>query len=187
MVNLWDKPLPGPNDYTQEPVFEAVGRVCTAWEILETSFAGLLSVLEGLPYTEAALLRYGRSARSNTARLAHLESHAVRYFCAHCSQDNEGEFALIVTTARRLIVRRNQIVHGVLSGLVVVTGKNESGDWDREIAWHISSPMHCDEPLQKGEGRYYYGSAALLTFCERFIDFAQRVSRLADALRSPST
>lgn len=184
MSNLWDKPPQGPNDYTQGPAYEAVGRACVAWELLETQFSVLLTALQGVTADELTLRQYGRSALSNVARLYHLEQAAERFFVANCSQSDEGEFADLIATARRMIVRRNQIAHASICGFHVVTGFDAANQPMRDVAWSITSPFHAVEPLQQDEGRYYFSSHAILEFANRFVILANQVGQISEQLRA---
>lgn len=183
MTNLWDKPAPGPADLTPDAVYMGVGAACSAWEKLEGSLAELYSAYIGQPYQARAIREYGRTKRSCAGRLRALAAAGECYHVNNCSQHDEGRLRSLIATTSRLLVRRNQIVHGVVIRLMLA--RSESGKLVHFSSYCVTSPSQAYDGVTHGEGQYYYGSFALGVFSENFLEIANEVTKLTNDLSPP--
>ena len=119
-------------------------------------------------------------------RLTSLERVAHSYFVGRPDQEFEASLTLVVTAARRLAVRRNEIAHGVVAAIAVepMEPKPDKDGWTPWPNRYFVAPPHHAYQKYGDEGQYYYGSSALEHFKDAFDLFNKSISKLTNYLET---
>jgi hypothetical protein len=108
------EPLPFPllGNIYEETLFASLGRALNKWEYVEFGLSLAYCLFAG----DASFKKMQEYGRGNIfrERLSILERAADAWFVRNCHQEIEGEFQQIVSTARWMADRRNEIAHGLV-------------------------------------------------------------------------
>jgi hypothetical protein len=184
--NIADKPDIWEGDEDSEKTYAAVGKCLSKWENMEFSMSMLYSQFKGSKGKIEYFQEYGTSGKIFVDRLTSLERVAEAYFVPRPHQEFEASLALMVTAARRLAVRRNEIAHGIVAA-IAVEPKEVKPDKDGWVPWpnrYFLAPPHHAFMKYGEDGQYYYGSKALEHFQEAFDLFNKSISKLANYLET---
>ena len=128
----------------------AKGAAVSAWEAAEVRFCRLYAAaFLGNPSDKdnAAVQAYG-SPLNFKDRFDVLQSATTRYFQHRCHQVLEGDFLDIAELARKLSVRRNEIVHSVVRPVIFKrTLENPDGQtlqWVNKFRFFLVPPTYTD-------------------------------------------
>jgi hypothetical protein len=113
MTTPWDRPsLPTYGDTDPAKLYDAVGRMPSAWETIEFDLCLIFSVLAEDPEGEAMRL-YG-SSRAFPRRLDDFSRQAETYFIKGPNQNREIELHQLLNEVRGFSERRNEVIHGIV-------------------------------------------------------------------------
>jgi hypothetical protein len=113
MANLWDPfPMPLIADLSETPIYTNIGKVISAWEMIEFSLARLYSFFAGDPDGEP-IRDYGRGQIFKT-RLDSLKVVAERWFVKFPDQAREGLFDRLCEELEKFADRRNEVAHATV-------------------------------------------------------------------------
>jgi hypothetical protein len=160
-----------------------VGWVLSHWEHLELQFSILSSIFDGRPRTIDAMQEYGKRGRIFDERIQGLEKAADRYFRSAPDQSLEGTLAQLASDARKVSIRRHQIAHGIVSGMMTPNDPEKIVDGDSstymKVNYWVMPPIYA---VLRRNGSYFYGSAAMREIAENIAGLTQRVIEFSNLL-----
>ena len=113
MTNPWDRPLlPTYGDTDPNKLYDAVGRMPSAWEAIEFDLCRIFSIFAKDPDGEA-MRRYG-SSRALPRRLDAFSNQAETYFVDSPNQNREIELHQLLNEIKGFYERRNEVIHGIV-------------------------------------------------------------------------
>jgi hypothetical protein len=158
--------------------YAAVGRAASAWENLEAHLSYLYSIFIGNPMQGRIMQEYGREGRIFEMRMQTLCEAAQAYFRRVPHQSHEATFDILVLEARRISIRRHQIVHGFVSSSPMFFS-------DLNIitpGFFLLPPLHGIFHLTKNTGHYIYSSKEIDAYAAEFNELASRVKDFCEIL-----
>lgn len=158
--------LPKRGDDTREITAAAKGEATSAWELAEEFLSRLFAAVSGAPF-QARL----ETARSYGAllnfrdRLDSLQRQGWRFFQANCDQALEADFEDVILLARRLSVRRNEIVHSIIKGVPYHMSAVREGETHKIVArvrFFILPPAYTDRKFdERFTPEFHYSSVEM--------------------------
>jgi hypothetical protein len=160
-----------PADIDINITYAAVGRAASAWETLEAHLSYLYSIFIGNPMQGRIMEEYGREGRIFELRMQTLCEAAHAYFLKVPNQEYEAIVDSIILEARRLSIRRHQIVHGIVSSAQIFSSENNI----ITPGFFLVPPLHGVFHLTKNTGHYLYSSKEIDAYAAEFHVLASRV------------
>jgi hypothetical protein len=195
MPNAWDRPYSSKfkiGDPNPDPLFLAVGRALTKWEIVEAELGVLFAILTG-----ARDVHYQPSVRAfgvvtGTVTRADMIAHAAEAFFENCPVLPETEYAELSSECSGLLKaysgwagRRNDIAHGCVTGSINPNHFSETVELNETFLLcpsHGSSkkwPMHWEPVYQYRADEVDVFAAGFDALCARVITFVDRLGDFA--------
>lgn len=110
--------LPEYGDDVRATTAEAKGEAISQWELSEVALSRLYaSVCDVHPKERPNKAKSYGTPLNFKDRLDQLEQQGALFFAAKCSQMFEGDFMDVIQLARKLSMRRNEIVHSIIKGI----------------------------------------------------------------------
>lgn len=125
-ANPWDIVVCGKYDDDPEPIYTAVGKALSAWELIEHHLARMFAFFCGA-HDPVLLKRAYGSVTSYLGRSDMLESVAEVYFHRRSAHPMKDRFFSVLKEVDNFSPRRNEIAHGVV-GIVFFVNRNERPD-----------------------------------------------------------
>lgn len=190
---IWgDPPMSEVGDGDADPIFTAIGRALTAWEIVETNLAFLFSRFcsgsRGEGVTGVSGRAYGAVPSGNTRRDM-LEEVAEMYSRYENDKFDMATFKSVLGHYSNAVRSRNNIAHGVVTEITGADGKH--GGWYLTPSPYLTKRnVRVDKWPQGPEtGKsgqypwwsYRYVAADIASFTERYKRLAEIVGRIHNA------
>ena len=176
MPSPWDvPPFPEKGANAPEPVYQAVGKALTYWDLVEQAIGGLFTFVTTGKFFDASdptLRAYGSivgtSARIQMVRAA-VESWAQRY--PDC--DLVGTCHDLLRDCERWSARRNDIAHGRVDCLADAFPKG----------WLLFPGLYSAKKRSvEGKSKYRYTAEHIEEYTEGFCDLQRRIDECTSAM-----
>jgi hypothetical protein len=165
---FWDRPATrAVGDQEGVPIFLAVGEASHSWELVESQFATIFTLLVE-SWSHAGDRVYG-TLSSNGAKAAALNAAADVFFLERNVEEPYREhFALLIKHFQQAVSRRNDIIHAVVNRFIV----------EGEIrGYFLSPPSHStSKTAVPGSPEFWAG----IDMGHRYLFTAEDVRALTD-------
>jgi hypothetical protein len=146
MSNPWERPpFPKRGDRKPQHTFEGVGHMLSRWEVLESEMSMLhAAFLNGTDHFDGIEV-YGTGRKIFRERTIGLRSAACCAFVRSPHQELEGDFKRAVEVAELYSDRRNEVAHGCMLRIDVITLFKEQhlDPWLGDMPqWALVSPLY---------------------------------------------
>lgn len=176
MTNPWDvPPIPEKGARSPEPVYQAIGKAITHWELVEQAIGGLFTFVTTGKFYDAsgpALRAYGSivgtSARINMVKAA-VESWSQQYpTCPHL----DNCYALL-SECERGSARRNDIAHGRVDRLLDAVPNG----------WMLFPGFYNTKKRSiEGKSKYAYTVEHIERYASAFLNLHDRMNECTSAM-----
>lgn len=186
MSEPWDPPpFPKRGNRSYRVLLESIGRALTTWEELESYLANLYAALCGQDcYDQKANNLYGDELNFS-GRIAALEQAGSRYFIKRPNQAREGELAWVIKYVTGYSRRRNDVAHGVVRCLQVVTDSSKT-ILGSNLEWCLIPPHFREKKyVTPNDPVHILTSVEINKFAKDFWPILRGVYRLALAVELP--
>ena len=172
----WEVPDPPRiGDATSDITFRAVGAALSQWEYFEGNLSLAFSFLIGSGYGNVAALRAYGSVESFRGRANMIEEAGEVYFKYEPDEKLQASIKELLTRARQLSGRRNEIAHGIVSPYFeTANDKNIHNGFVLYPAYYATRKRKLpqDVPLTDVTLTYVYSSVEIGHFGRQFDDLA---------------
>lgn len=167
-------PLPKKGEWSEQALYESVGRALTAWERFDRCLGILFHAFVSPTLYHLPIERAYGTVSSFAGKVDMAEAAAEAYFLSAPDEKNEEDWRIIKRDAMKFATIRNNIAHGAVtdytcpaghvSGLALLPSEFATkkttlrGDIDLNVAWAAK----ITEP------KYAYGCAEIDFFAKQF-------------------
>ena len=177
MSKPWDVPkLPRRGDADQVQTYAHMGFTIARWEAVEFDLSRLHSFFLGSLDELAPMRDYGEP-RIFRERADKLAKAANAYFTAHPNQSQEAHFDAILASARGYSNRRNEIAHGMVFRIDVISyfRRNIKPQLLKRPHFAVIPPLYALRAHRSGFPDWAYNSQMMERLCHRLIMLQKKI------------